>query len=171
MFRLSAAHNQQACVALCSMGEEYLQLSTLAPLRQHSVFYGRCAIDVLEVSAAPARSSSSSSSACCPPPHTDCAAALRAGAQEPTRRSYRHLVRVIRSGPCVHVRGVSGRGGGAGSRLRATGRCVAARQREGEGEGCSHAGAAVGGEGAAAGGREQVHVLAVQLRCCRWMSW
>ena len=31
------------------MGEEYLQLSLLAPLHAHRAFYGRCAVDVLEV--------------------------------------------------------------------------------------------------------------------------
>ena len=31
------------------MGEEYIQLSVLVALRQHKIFYGRCAIDVLEV--------------------------------------------------------------------------------------------------------------------------
>ncbi len=31
------------------MAEEYLQLSNIAQCLQHARFYGRCAIDVLEV--------------------------------------------------------------------------------------------------------------------------
>jgi hypothetical protein len=42
---------QQACVTLCALGEEYLQLSTTVFVQQHRVCYGRFAIDVLEVRA------------------------------------------------------------------------------------------------------------------------
>ena len=45
----SPLHWLQACVALGSMGEEYVQLSNFAVSVHHRRFYGRCALDVLEV--------------------------------------------------------------------------------------------------------------------------
>jgi hypothetical protein len=54
------------------MGEEYLQLSMLAPNRQHGVFYGRCAIDVLEVPTVLARSGSASAPCCLLPVPQHC---------------------------------------------------------------------------------------------------